>query len=114
MKMSRALKDALENLNTGNSTSRRILTGILSKNSELEAKFISEVFSARSSRSMINLINLSQTNDCECNLSSIISIGNQKAREIIRILTKQAWNFSLISLVTVRLHVLTCGSFESA
>ena len=39
MKMSRALKDALENLNTGNSTSRRILTGILSKNSELEAKF---------------------------------------------------------------------------
>ena len=30
----RALKDALENLNTRHSTSRRILTGILSKNSE--------------------------------------------------------------------------------
>ena len=30
----RALKGALENLNTGKSTSRRILTGILSKNSE--------------------------------------------------------------------------------
>ena len=30
----RALKDALENLNTRNGTSRRILTGILSKNSE--------------------------------------------------------------------------------
>ena len=30
----RALKDASENLNTRNSTSRRILTGILSKNSE--------------------------------------------------------------------------------
>ena len=30
----RALKDALENLNTRNSTSKRIPTGILSKNSE--------------------------------------------------------------------------------
>ena len=30
----RALKDALENLNTRKSTSRRTLTGILSKNSE--------------------------------------------------------------------------------
>ena len=38
----RALKDALENLNTRNSTSRRILTGILpknSKNSELKPNF---------------------------------------------------------------------------
>ena len=36
----RALKDAFENLNTPKSTSRRILTGILSKyfeNSELKA-----------------------------------------------------------------------------
>ena len=32
----RAQKDALENLNTRKSTSRRILTGILSKNSELK------------------------------------------------------------------------------
>jgi len=32
----RAEKDALENLNTRKSTSRRILTGILSKNSELK------------------------------------------------------------------------------
>ena len=30
----RALKDALKNLNTRKSTSRRILTGILSKNSK--------------------------------------------------------------------------------
>ena len=30
------LKDALGNLNTRKSTSRRILTGILSKNSELK------------------------------------------------------------------------------
>ena len=50
----------------------------------------SKVFSARSSQSMINVINLSKTNDCECNSSSIISIGNQKAREIIRIWTKHA------------------------
>ena len=33
----RAQKDALENLNTRKSTSRRILTGILSKNFELKA-----------------------------------------------------------------------------
>ena len=32
----RAQKDALENLKTRKSTSRRILTGILSKNSELK------------------------------------------------------------------------------
>ena len=32
----RAQKDALENLNTRKSTSRRIVTGILSKNSELK------------------------------------------------------------------------------
>ena len=55
----RALKDALEHLNAGESTLRRFLTGILSKNS----KFL-------------------------------------KAREIIRIWTKRAWNHSLISLVT--------------
>ena len=38
----RALKDALENLNTPMSTTRRILSGILSKNSEnykLKPKF---------------------------------------------------------------------------
>ena len=39
IKMSQALKDALENLNTWKSTSRRIQTGILSKNSQLKAKF---------------------------------------------------------------------------
>ena len=32
----RTQKDALENLNTRKSTSRRILTGIFSKNSELK------------------------------------------------------------------------------
>ena len=89
--MSRALKDALENLNTRKSTS------ILNLRQNLR----SNVFSARSSQSIINVINLSKTNDCECNSSSIISIGNQKAREIIRIWTKHAWNYSLISLVTI-------------
>ena len=39
IKMSQALKDALENLNTWKSTSRRIQTDILSKNSQLKAKF---------------------------------------------------------------------------
>ena len=37
--MSRVLKDALENLNAENSTSKKILTSILPKNSELKAKF---------------------------------------------------------------------------
>ena len=55
----RALKDALEHLNAGESTLRRFLTGILSKNS----KFL-------------------------------------KAREIIRLWTKRAWNHCLISLVS--------------
>ena len=103
MKMSRALKDALENLNTRKSTS------ILNLRQNLRSK----VFSARSSQSIINVINLSKTNDCECNSSSIISIGNQKALEIIRIWTKHAWNYSLISLVTIWLQVLTCENFES-
>ena len=38
----RAQKDALENLNTRKSTSRRILTGILSKNSELKPNLSSK------------------------------------------------------------------------
>ena len=37
MEDARAYKDALENLNTPKSTSGRILTGILSKNSKLES-----------------------------------------------------------------------------
>ena len=44
----RALKDGLENLNTRESTSRRILTGILSKNSELtEPNVSSKLLRAR-------------------------------------------------------------------
>ena len=39
----RAQKDALENLNTRKSTTRRILTGILSKNSELKPNLSSNV-----------------------------------------------------------------------
>ena len=35
----KALKDALENLNTQMSTSRKILSGIFSKNYELKPKF---------------------------------------------------------------------------
>ena len=41
----------------------------------------------------------------------MILIGNQmvylKAREIIRIWKKRAWNYSLISLVTIYLHILS-------
>ena len=39
----RAQKDALENLNTKKSTSKRILTGILSKNAELKQNLRSKV-----------------------------------------------------------------------
>ena len=48
----RALKDALENLHTGKSTSRRILTNILSKyaeNSELEPNLSCKRLRSRSS-----------------------------------------------------------------
>ena len=38
----RVQTDALENLNTGKSTSRRIQTGILSKNSELKPNLSSK------------------------------------------------------------------------
>ena len=39
--------------------------------------------------------------DCKRNLSPMT-----KTREIIRILTKRAWNYFLISLVTIWLHIL--------
>ena len=48
----RAQKDALENLNTRKSTSRRILTGILSKNSELKPNLSSKRSREGSSQSM--------------------------------------------------------------
>ena len=48
----RAQKDALENLNTRKSTSRRILTGILSKNSEFKPNLSSKHLREGSSRSM--------------------------------------------------------------
>ena len=51
----RAQKDALENLNTQKSTSRRILTGILSKNfdhSELKPNLRSKLLREWSSRSI--------------------------------------------------------------
>ena len=45
----RTLKDALENLNTGKSTSGRVLTGILPKNSELEPNLSCKVLRSWSS-----------------------------------------------------------------
>ena len=43
------LKDASENLKTGKSTSRRVLTGILPKNSELEPNLSCKVLRSWSS-----------------------------------------------------------------
>ena len=69
----RALKHALENLDTGKSTFRRILTGILSKhseNSELKPNLNSGesgVFDR-----YYNDINMSKIHDCERNLSPMI------------------------------------------
>ena len=57
----RALKDALENVNTQKSTSRRILSGMLlrnSENSELKRKNLSSnMFIAWSSTLIINSMN---------------------------------------------------------
>ena len=64
----RAFKDALENLNTQKITSRRILTGILFKNSEN-----SELLDRRDKTP----INMSKIHDCERNSSPMILIGNQ-------------------------------------
>ena len=78
---------------------------------------------------VLDTINKSETHDYERNLSPMILKGNQmvyswnqeiislafcqnsnnfpslKAREIIRILTKRKWNYFLISLVTIWLHI---------
>ena len=56
--------DALENLNTQKSTSRRILTGILSKNSELKPNLSSKHLREWSSRSIRSRINVSKIQDC--------------------------------------------------
>ena len=61
----RAFKDALEN--TRKSTSRRILTGILSKNSE----------NSELDRRDKAPINMSKIHDCERNSSPMILIGKQ-------------------------------------
>ena len=60
----RAQKDALENLNTRKSTSRRIRTGILSKNSELKPNLSSKRSrESRSSRSIRSIIYMSKIQD---------------------------------------------------
>ena len=64
----RAFEDALENLTTQKITSRRILTGILLKNSEN-----SELLDRRDKTP----INMSKIHDCESNSSPMILIGNQ-------------------------------------
>ena len=62
-----ALKDALENLNTRKSTSRWILTGVLSQNnsekSELKPNLSSKLFRERSSGSIRSRINVSKIHD---------------------------------------------------
>ena len=62
-----ALKDALENLNTLKSTSRRILAGILSKNSEnseLKPNLSSKRLREWSSRLIGSRIKMSKILDC--------------------------------------------------
>ena len=76
----RALRDDLENLNTRKRTSRRILSGILSKNSqthELNPKC--RLYSFQCMQFSIDTINMSKTHNCEHNLSAMILhvIGNQ-------------------------------------
>ena len=76
----RALKDALENLSTRKSTSRRILTGILSKNSEkseLKPNLSSNLLREWSRRSIRSRITMSKIHYCERNSSSMILIGSQ-------------------------------------
>ena len=66
----RELKDTLGNLNTRKNTSRRILTGILSKNSELKPNLSSKLFRGWSSRSTNKTsINMSKIYDFELNVS---------------------------------------------
>ena len=62
-----ALKDALENLNTLKSTSRRILTGILlknSENSEVKPNLSSKRLREWSSRLIGSRIKMSKVLDC--------------------------------------------------
>ena len=56
----RAIKDALESLNTRKSTSRRILTGILSKNSEPKPNLSSKLLREWSSRSIRSRVDISE------------------------------------------------------
>ena len=67
MRMPGHKKDALENLNTRKSTSRRILTDILSKNfenSKLKPNSRSKHLTEWSSRSIRSRINMSKVHDC--------------------------------------------------
>ena len=69
--------DALENLYTRKSTSRRILTGILSKNSEPKPNLSSKLLREWSFRTIRSRINISKIHDCELNSSPVILIVNQ-------------------------------------
>ena len=81
-------KDDLENLNTRKSTSKSILSGILSKNSEnseLKANFGSKVFSAWSSLSIISYIDMSKPYDCpERNIHDIRNFTSQVEKYFTR------------------------------
>ena len=77
-----ALKDTSENLNTRKSTSKRILTGILSKNlknSELKQNSSYKLWRAWRvlDRYGETRINMQKIYDCESNLFPIILLGNQ-------------------------------------
>ena len=93
MKMAGHKKDASENLNTRNSTSRRFLTGILSKNSELKPNLSSKRSREWSSRLIRSRINMSKIQDCQRNSSPMILIGNQ-------VIVKLRNNFTRHHLIT--------------
>ena len=67
----KALEDALENLNTQKSTSRRILSKN-SEKSERKRNLSSNLLREWSSRSIRTRINMSKIHDCERNSSPMI------------------------------------------
>ena len=92
----RGLKDALENLNTRERTHQEgfylVCCQKVLKVLNLSQKLSYKVLSAWSSQSIINLINMLKSYDCESYSSPMILIGNQMV---------YSWNYSLISRVTI-------------
>ena len=98
IKVVRALKDTLENLNTWKSTSKRILTGIcrkILKNMNL-SQF--KLWTFESVEFLINMIQDKHVkiHNCECNSSPIIKWSNNQIPSLITI-----WLHILISSITL-------------